>query len=234
MNIAIDGPAGAGKSTIAKEVARKLGNIYVDTGAMYRALALFLIRKGVDGEDGEAIEKHLDEVDITLSYEGGSQHVILNGEDVTGCLRTPEVSDMASRSSANRRVREKLVELQQKLAKTTPVVMDGRDIGTVVLPDAGLKIYLTASPHVRAVRRYMEMAERAGTDTGSFAPSPEDEAQIALIESEIRERDYRDTHRENSPLRKAEDAVVVDTSLLSIGEVVAEILKMAGERDGRL
>ena len=147
MNIAIDGPAGAGKSTIAKLVAKNLGSIYVDTGAMYRAMALFMIKNNVDPGDIPAIEKTCENADISITYENGVQHVILNGEDVTPFLRTEEVGNMASVSSANRCVRTKLVALQQKLAKTTSVVMDGRDIGTLVLPDEECKIYLTASTH---------------------------------------------------------------------------------------
>lgn len=218
MNIAIDGPAGAGKSTIAKLVASKLGSIYVDTGAMYRAIALCLIRKGVDEGDSASIEACLDEADIAIVYEDKAQHVLLNGEDVTSLIRTPEISAMASRSSADPHVRAKLVELQRKLAGETAVVMDGRDIGTVVLPDAELKIYLTASPHVRAVRRYQELKARGG---GEAVPSLEE------IERDIIARDERDMHREHSPLRKAEDAVEVDSTQLGIEEVAERILELA-------
>ena len=222
MNIAIDGPAGAGKSTIAKLVAAELGSIYVDTGAMYRAMALFMLKKGIDPDDTAAIEKTCEEADISIRYEDGKQHVILNGEDVTDYLRTEEVGNMASKSSVCARVREKLVELQQKLARTTSVVMDGRDIGTVVLPDAELKIYLTASARTRALRRYNELVEKAGD--ASEVPSLEE------IESDIVDRDYRDMHRENSPLKQAEDAVLVDSSDLSIEEVTSRILSLAKER----
>ncbi len=222
MNIAIDGPAGAGKSTIAKLVARNLGSIYVDTGAMYRAMALFMIRNNVDPKDTAAIEKTCEDADISIIYENGAQHVILNGEDVTPFLRTEEVGNMASVSSANGQVRRKLVSLQQKLAKTTPVVMDGRDIGTVVLPDAECKIYLTASTHTRALRRYRELLEKAGGDSTLVAP-------IEDIEKDIEERDWRDMHRENSPLMQAEDAHLVDSSEMSIDEVVGAIMELAQE-----
>ena len=220
MNIAIDGPAGAGKSTIAKLVAKNLGSIYVDTGAMYRAMALFMIRNNVDPKDTAAIEKTCEDADISIIYENGAQHVILNGEDVTPFLRTEEVGNMASVSSTNGQVRRKLVSLQQKLAKTTPVVMDGRDIGTVVLPDAECKIYLTASTHPRALRRYRELLEKAGGDSTLVAP-------IEDIEKDIEERDWRDMHRENSPLMQAADAHLVDSSEMSIDEVVGAIMELA-------
>lgn len=220
MNIAIDGPAGAGKSTIAKLVAKKMGSIYVDTGAMYRAMALFMIKNNVDPEDIPAIEKTCENADISITYEDGMQHVILNGEDVTPFLRTEEVGNMVSVSSANPCVRKKLVALQQKLAKTTPVVMDGRDIGTVVLPDAECKIYLTASTHERALRRYKELVEKAGGDASKVAALEE-------IEKDIADRDYRDMNREHSPLMQAEDAHLVDSSYMTIDEVVATIMEIA-------
>ena len=220
MNIAIDGPAGAGKSTIAKLVAKKMGSIYVDTGAMYRAMDLFMIKNNVDPEDIPAIEKTCENADISITYEDGMQHVILNGEDVTPFLRTEEVGNMASVSSANPCVRKKLVALQQKLAKTTPVVMDGRDIGTVVLPDAECKIYLTASTHERALRRYKELVEKAGGDASKVAALEE-------IEKDIADRDYRDMNREHSPLMQAEDAHLVDSSYMTIDEVVATIMEIA-------
>ncbi len=226
MNIAIDGPAGAGKSTIARRVAAELGSIYVDTGAMYRAMALYMIKNGVDAEDPAAIERTCENAEISIRYQDGMQHVYLNGEDVTGQLRTEEVGNMASKSSACRRVREKLVELQQKLAETTSVVMDGRDIGTVVLPKAELKIYLTASAHTRALRRFQELAEKAKESEDENAVLPD----LAEIEKDIEERDYRDMHRENSPLMQAEDAVVVDSSDLTIEEVTNCILKLAAQR----
>jgi cytidylate kinase len=213
-SIAIDGPAGAGKSTIAKKVAKTLGFIYVDTGAMYRAMALFMINSGVSADDSAKISETCKDADITIKYENNEQVVYLNGENVNGKIRTEEVGNMASASSANGDVRKKLVELQQKLAKTTDVVMDGRDIGTVVLPDANLKVYLTASSRVRAERRYKELIAK-GT-----------ECNIDDIEKDIIDRDYRDMHRENSPLRQAEDAVLLDSSDMTIDEVAEKILNL--------
>ncbi|MBQ7614121.1 MAG: (d)CMP kinase [Butyrivibrio sp.] len=213
-SIAIDGPAGAGKSTIAKMVAKELGFIYVDTGAMYRAMALYMIKNGVDPEDSAKISETCKDADITIKYEDGVQVVYLNGENVNSLLRTEEVGNMASASSVNGDVRKKLVELQQKLAKTTDVVMDGRDIGTVVLPDANLKIYLTASSQVRAQRRYKELTEKNV------------ECNLDDIEKDIIERDYRDMHREISPLKQADDAILVDSSDITIDEVVETILKL--------
>ena len=221
-NIAIDGPAGAGKSTIAKKVAKAVSAIYVDTGAMYRAMALLMIKKGIEPSDTEGIERSCDEADISIEYQDGAQHVFLNGEDVTDRLRTEAVGNMASASSGNAKVRAKLVELQQKLAKKVPVVMDGRDIGTVVLPDAELKIYLTADVRTRAMRRYQELLEKQGA--GEAAPV------LEMIEQDIRERDERDMNRANSPLRKAEDAVLLDSSDLTPDEVTERILGLAAER----
>ena len=220
INIAIDGPAGAGKSTIAKAVAAKKGYIYVDTGAMYRAMALFILRNGIDPEDAAAISAKCTEADITIEYRDGAQVVLLGGENVNDYLRTPQVSDMASRTSVNGDVRRKLVELQQQLARRQNVVMDGRDIGTVVLPDAQVKIFLTASVEVRAGRRYKEMIEKG------------EEADLEAIKAQIRERDERDMNREISPLKQAEDAVLVDTSDMSIDEVVERILGIVEEKIG--
>ena len=220
INIAIDGPAGAGKSTIAKAVAAKKGYIYVDTGAMYRAMALFILRNGIDPEDAAAISAKCTEADITIEYRDGAQVVLLGGENVNDYLRTPQVSDMASRTSVNGDVRCKLVELQQQLARRQNVVMDGRDIGTVVLPDAQVKIFLTASVKVRAGRRYKEMIEKG------------EEADLEAIKAQIKERDERDMNREISPLKQAEDAVLVDTSDMSIDEVVERILGIVEEKIG--
>lgn len=220
INIAIDGPAGAGKSTIAKAVAAKKGYIYVDTGAMYRAMALFILRNGIDPEDAAAISAKCTEADITIEYRDGAQVVLLGGENVNDYLRTPQVSDMASRISVNGDVRRKLVELQQQLARRQNVVMDGRDIGTVVLPDAQVKIFLTASVEVRAGRRYKEMIEKG------------EEADLEAIKAQIKERDERDMNREISPLKQAEDAVLVDTSDMSIDEVVERILGIVEEKIG--
>ena len=217
-SIAIDGPAGAGKSTIAKIVSAKLGFIYIDTGAMYRAMALHMIRNKVNCEDSSEIEKNIDSADISIGHENGEQVVYLNGENVNAFLRTEEVSAMASVTSTNALVRKKLVELQQKQAKTTDVVMDGRDIGTVVLPDSKLKIYLTASSRVRAERRYKEMVEK-GVD-----------CDLDKIEEEIKERDHRDMTRENSPLKKADDAMEIDSSYMTIEEVADEIIRLYNEK----
>ena len=217
-SIAIDGPAGAGKSTIAKIVSAKLGFIYIDTGAMYRAMALHMIRNKVNCEDSSEIEKNIDSADISIGHENGEQVVYLNGENVNAFLRTEEVSAMASVTSTNALVRKKLVELQQKQAKTTDVVMDGRDIGTVVLPDSKLKIYLTASSRVRAERRYKEMVEK-GAD-----------CDLDKIEEEIKERDHRDMTRENSPLKKADDAMEIDSSYMTIEEVADEIIRLYNEK----
>ena len=178
INIAIDGPAGAGKSTIAKRVAAQKNYIYVDTGAMYRAMALYLFRLGVDPDDAAAISTKCVDADITIEYRDGVQVVLLDGENVNSFLRTPEVSDMASRTSVNGDVRSKLMELQQELARKQNVVMDGRDIGTVVLPNAQVKIFLTASVEVRANRRYLELMEKIGT------------ADLQQIKEQIRERDH--------------------------------------------
>lgn len=220
FNIAIDGPAGAGKSTIAKTLAKELGYVYVDTGAMYRAMAYFFLQQGISKDDEAAITAAVPGVDVTIRYENGAQQVILNGENVTGNLRTEQVGNMASSTSVYPAVRTKLVALQQKLAKTTDVIMDGRDIGTCVLPDAQVKIYLTASVQTRAERRYKELVEKG------------ESADLGKIASDIEERDYRDMHREMSPLRQAEDAVLVDSSDMNIDEVVSAIRKIAEERRG--
>lgn len=210
-NIAIDGPAGAGKSTIARAVARKMNMIYVDTGAMYRAMALFMLREKVDSSDGDAIGKKCADADISLGFEGGVQAVYLNGENVSACLRTEEVGNMASVISLQPAVRKKLVELQRAIAARSDCIMDGRDIGTCVLPDAQVKIYLTASSEVRAKRRFEELAAKGET------------CDPAKIKADIEERDYRDMHREHSPLRQAADAVMVDTSDMTIEEAVERI-----------
>ncbi len=213
-SVAIDGPAGAGKSTIAKMVAKKLGFIYVDTGAMYRAMALHLLRKGIPATDSAAISAACEDADITIQYQNGEQVVLLNGENVNGLIRTEEVGNMASSSSTNGDVRKKLVALQQKLAKTAEVIMDGRDIGTVVLPDADVKIYLTAGSDVRAKRRFDEL-----TSKGEIC-------DLQKIEKDIIERDERDMNREISPLKQADDAILVDSSYMTIEEVVEKIISL--------
>lgn len=210
--IAIDGPAGAGKSTIAKKVAKELSFIYVDTGAMYRAMGLYFLRKSIAPEDAAAIEAACDEIQVSIRYENGEQQVLLNGENVSAEIRKEEVGNMASKTSVNGKVREKLVALQRELAKKENVVMDGRDIGTQVLPDATAKIYLTASSAERARRRFLELQQK-GTP-----------GVLEEIEADIIERDHRDMTREISPLRQAEDAVLVDASHMTIDEVAAAVI----------
>ncbi len=212
-SIAIDGPAGAGKSTIAKEIAKRLGFIYVDTGAMYRAMGLCFLRKGIDGHDRETIASLCPSIRVDLSYDGeGRQQVILNGENVTPFIRREEVGQMASVTSAIPEVRAALLDLQRNMALTSDIIMDGRDIGTHVLPDASLKIYLTASPRVRARRRYDELCEKGVS------------CDLDQIEQDILKRDHQDMNREIAPLRQAEDAILLDTSDMSIDEVVSAIL----------
>lgn len=208
-SVAIDGPAGAGKSTIAKLISREMGYIYVDTGAMYRAMAVYFSKNKVNPEDESAINEAVKNVDIKIEYQNGEQQVILNGENVTGLLRTEETGNMASKTSKYKEVRSKLVELQRELAKTTDVVMDGRDIGTTVLPDAFVKIYLTASSDARAKRRYDELVAKG------------EQCDLSAIKEDIEKRDYQDMHREISPLKQAEDAVLLDTSDMNIEQVVA-------------
>lgn len=217
-SIAIDGPAGAGKSTIAKRVAKALSYIYVDTGAMYRAMALYMIQSGISPDDPAAVSAKCADADISIEYRRGEQVVLLNGENVNSFLRTEEVSSAASKTSANADVRKKLVQLQQELAKKQNVVMDGRDIGTVVLPDAECKIYLTASVEERARRRFRQL-KRQG-----------ESADLKEIEKEIRERDQRDMTRSISPLKQADDAVLVDSSDMTVDEVVKKILQIAREK----
>ncbi len=215
FNIAVDGPAGAGKSTIAKLVAKKMNLIYVDTGAMYRAMALHMIKQGVDINDDAAVIAECVNADITIKYEDGVQVVYLNGENVNAFLRTEEVGNAASKTSVLPQLRARLLELQQNLAKNSDCIMDGRDIGTCVLPDADVKIYLTASSEVRAKRRYDELTAKGEV------------CDIAKIKADIEERDYRDMNRETAPLKQAEDAVLVDSSYMTIDEVVAEIIKIS-------
>ncbi len=214
-HIAIDGPSGAGKSTIAKLLSKKMDIMYLDTGAMYRALALKAIRLGIDTTDIEKVTDLLKELDIQIEYKDGQQKILLDGEDVSDKIRTDEVSMGASNVSAIPAVRKRLVELQQNIAASKSVVMDGRDIGTHVLPHAALKIFLTASARVRAERRYKELSEK-GLLTKNFEE----------LEKEIELRDYNDSHREASPLKQAEDAILLDTSCLTINEVVDRILEI--------
>ncbi|MBQ1473012.1 MAG: (d)CMP kinase [Lachnospiraceae bacterium] len=218
INIAIDGPAGAGKSTIAKKLAKELGFVYVDTGAMYRSMGLYFLRKGVDGKDEAAIQAGCPEISVSIQYENGEQQVLLNGENVSGLIRTEEVGKMASTISAYGFVRDTLTELQRNLARTQNVIMDGRDIGTCILPKADVKIYLTASVECRATRRYKELLGR-GVD-----------ANYDEIAADIAKRDEQDMNREVAPLRQAEDAVLVDSSDMNIDEVVEAIRKIYQEK----
>ena len=213
-NVAIDGPAGAGKSTIAKLVAKEKGFIYVDTGAMYRGLAIHFLNQGIQADETEKVIKACQDTEVTIRYENGIQQVYLNGANITSRLRDEEVGNMASMTSAIPEVRAKLLELQQNLARTQNVIMDGRDIGTCVLPNADVKIFLTASVETRAKRRYEELMAKG-------VPCNLDE-----IESDIRERDYRDMTREIAPLKQAEDAVKVDSSYMTIPEVVDKIVEL--------
>ncbi len=213
-NIAIDGPAGAGKSTIAKLIAKELGYVYVDTGAMYRALAIHFLKQGLTPEDTEKIKEACKGAKVTLQYENGVQQVYLNGENVTGMLREEAVGNMASVSSAIGEVRAQLLELQRELARTKDVVMDGRDIGTNILPNADVKVYLTASVEERARRRYTELQEKGIA------------CNLDEIAHDIEERDTRDMNREIAPLKQAEDATFVDSSNMSIEEVVQAIINL--------
>jgi len=213
-NLAIDGPAGAGKSTIAKQIAKRLGFLYVDTGAMYRAMALFMLREGIKAEESERISKECVHAHISIKYQDGEQVVLLNGENVNGLIRTEEVSRMASLTSAIPAVRAAMLDLQRNLAKTADVVMDGRDIGTVILPDADTKIYLTASVATRAKRRYEELRAKG------------EACDLETIEKDIRERDEQDMNRATAPLKQAEDAVLVDSSGLTVEQVMERIIEI--------
>ena len=215
INIAVDGPAGAGKSTIAKLVAKKRNLIYVDTGAMYRAMALLMIRNGVDLSDTERIISLAETADISIAYEKGEQVVLLNGENVNAFLRTEAVGNAASAVSAIGAVRKKLAQLQQQLAAKSDCIMDGRDIGTCVLPDASCKIYLTASSAVRAKRRFDELTAKG------------EECDYDKILADIEARDYRDMHREISPLKQAPDAILVDSSDMTVEDVVDRIIELS-------
>lgn len=218
FNIAIDGPAGAGKSTIAKQLAKELSFIYVDTGAMYRSMALYFMRNGIAKEDEAAISDACKTVEVSIAYENGEQQVLLNGENVSKEIRKEEVGKMASATSVYKEVRKKLVELQQKLAEDKDVIMDGRDIGTCVLPNAQVKIYLTASVETRAERRYQELQEKGAA------------CDLEVIKKDIADRDYQDMHREISPLKQAEDAILVDSSDMGIEEVVETIKNIYREK----
>ena len=218
-SIAIDGPAGAGKSTIAKALAKELGYHYVDTGAIYRTVAYFLDLLGVSPKDVDGVERYIDELTIQIEYdETGKQHMVMNGMDVSDEIRTQDISQKASLVSAHKVVRDMLLDMQRDVAKKNNVIMDGRDIGTVVLPDATVKIFLTASAEVRAKRRTDELIAKG------------QKADFAQILKEIEQRDYQDTHRPIAPLKQADDAVLLDTSALDIPEVVAAMKKIIGEK----
>lgn len=218
FSVAIDGPAGAGKSSVAKAAAKELGFVYVDTGALYRTIALYLLNHGVDPCDPAAVEAALPGIEVGLEYGEEGQKMFLCGENVTGLIRTPEVSMATSHCSAIPVVRDFLLELQRKLARENNVLMDGRDIGTVVLPNAQLKVFLTASPEERAGRRVRQLRE-AGR-----------EADFDTILKDIIQRDYQDSHREAAPLKQAEDAVLLDTSDMTFEESVARLVNMVRER----
>lgn len=218
INVAIDGPGGAGKSTISKRAAKELGFLYVDTGALYRAVGLNAMRTGADLNDTESIEKSLDGISVDLKYENGEQAVLLNGENVSSLIRTPEASMAASAVSAVPKVRKFLFSLQQDIAAKNNCIMDGRDIGTVVLPNAQVKIFLTASPEERAMRRYKELVEKGAN------------IEYENVLAELKQRDYNDSHRALAPLKPAEDSALVDTTGLDLEESVEKIIKMIKEK----
>lgn len=219
MNVAIDGPAGAGKSTIAKACAKELGYIYVDTGAMYRGIALYMVDHKIRPTDIEAVKQALLDVNVTLRYEDGKQLLIVNGQDVSDRIRTPEVSAAASLFSAIPEVRKALLDLQHDIAEKNNVLMDGRDIGTVILPQAQVKIYLDASPEIRGRRRYDELVLKG------------ESVVLDDIIEDVKQRDYQDMHRETSPLKKADDAIVVDSSYMTIEEVQNKIVSLVREKE---
>ena len=218
-SIAIDGPAGAGKSTIARRVAKELGYYYVDTGAIYRTVAYFLDLLGVSPKDVDGVERYIDELTIEIEYdEEGKQHMLMNGMDVSDDIRTQDISQKASLVSAHKVVRDMLLDMQRQVARENNVIMDGRDIGTVVLPKANVKIFLTASPEIRAKRRYDELVAKGQKTT------------LAQVLKDVEQRDYQDTHREIAPLKQAKDAVLLDTSDLDIEGVVAAIKTIVQEK----
>ena len=220
VSIAIDGPAGAGKSTLARQLAAELGYIYVDTGAMYRAIGLYALRAGRDPKDNAAVEALLPAIALRLESIDGEQHIYLNGEDVSTAIRTEQAGMAASAVGANPAVRAFLLELQRDMARTRNVLMDGRDIGTVVLPDASVKIFLTASPEARAARRWKEYRAKG--------------LEISLEEvlEDVKQRDYQDTHRAAAPLRQAEDAVLLDTSELDFAQSLAAMKQIIADKTG--
>lgn len=218
FSVAIDGPAGAGKSTIAKLVAKKLNFIYVDTGALYRAIGLYALKKGIDPQDKLLITPLLSEININLQFKNGEQKVIMNGEDVSSSIRTPEASMAASAVSAILSVREFLFSLQRNIAKNSNVIMDGRDIGTVILPNANVKIFLTATAHERALRRYTELKQKGI------------ESNFDGVLKDIEERDYNDSHRSVAPLKPAADSILVDTTDLNLEQSAEKIELLIKEK----
>ena len=220
VSVAIDGPAGAGKSTLARRLAAELGYIYVDTGAMFRTIGLYALRAGKDPKDNEAVNALLPEISLKFAFIGGEQHIYLNGEDVSTAIRTEEVGMAASAVGANPEVRAFLLGMQRDMAKTQDVLMDGRDIGTVVLPDATVKIFLTASPEARATRRWKEYQQKGV------------EVSYEEVLADVRQRDYQDTHRAAAPLRQADDAQLLDTSEMNFEQSLAAMKKMIVEKVG--
>ena len=220
-SVAIDGPAGAGKSTIARALAKELGYYYVDTGAIYRTVGYFMDLWGVSPKDVDGINRYIDELTVDIRYDDdGKQHMLMNGIDVTDDIRTPEISQIASTISAHKVVRDTLLDMQREMARKHNVIMDGRDIGTVVLPKADVKIFMTASAQVRAQRRYAELQAKGSTDS------------YEKVLADIEKRDYQDSHREVAPLKQAEDAVLLDTSNLTIEQVIAEMKRIVLEKTG--
>ena len=220
ISVAIDGPAGAGKSTLARRLAAELGYIYVDTGAMFRTIGLYALRAGKDPKDNEAVNALLPEISLKFAFIGGEQHIYLNGEDVSTAIRTEEVGMAASAVGANPEVRAFLLGMQRDMAKTQDVLMDGRDIGTVVLPDATVKIFLTASPEARATRRWKEYQQKGV------------EVSYEEVLADVRQRDYQDTHRAAAPLRQADDAQLLDTSEMNFEQSLKAMKKMIVEKVG--
>ena len=220
VSVAIDGPAGAGKSTLARRLAAELGYIYVDTGAMFRTIGLYALRAGKDPKDNEAVNALLPNISLKFAYIGGDHHIYLNGEDVSTAIRTEEVGMAASAVGANPEVRAFLLGMQRDMAKTQDVLMDGRDIGTVVLPDATVKIFLTASPEARATRRWKEYQQKGV------------EVSYEEVLADVRQRDYQDTHRAAAPLRQADDAQLLDTSEMNFEQSLEAMKKMIVEKVG--
>lgn len=220
ISIAIDGPSGVGKSSVAKALAEQLGFVYIDTGAMFRGIGVYVIDKGIDIDDEQAVCDALDDIDETIKYIDDIQHVFVNGKDVTDRLRTEDVSKAASVTSQYQPVRDKVLELEREIAKHENCIMDGRDIGTVVLPDASLKIYMIATPEIQAMRRYKQLVQMNKLGDATYES----------ILADIKERDFRDSHRENAPLKKADDAIEVDTSELTKEEVIEAVWKLLQQK----